>query len=249
MYYISVISQLRKDKNMGNKNTEIRERLISKDVVTQKAFEILNVPYDGKETFHLGMFPLSDEAVDTLENAGFCYESAFNKSEYFIWHTKGEEWKVPQDKVFSINVKLSFTAFGILLIPYIDGYEHAEQSPELARVIFLDNIQNNSDSYSKAVVDGIRSKDSIAPLLLYAMLVRNIISLKELFYGHFANGSEIILNLASSCISPFRGLLDPTQDGSDVLFVSPDDQKKILDVWKNNFGLFYEQIKMFNALI
>lgn len=244
MYYISVISQLRKDKNMGNKNTEIRERLISKDVVTKKAFEILNIPYDGKETFHLGMFPLSQTAINALEDTGFCYESAFNKSEYFIWHPNGEEWKVPEDRKFSIHVKLSFAPFGILLVPFIDGYEHLGGSPELARTIFLDNIQNNS-SYSKAVVDGIRSKDSIAPLLLYAMLMRNIISLKELFYGSFANGSEIILNLASSCISPFRGLLDPTQDGSDVLFVSPDDQKKILDVWKMNFGYFYEDMKFF----
>lgn len=228
---------------MEEKNKEIREKLISREAMARRAFEMCCVPYEGKETFHLGKFLLSEAVIDLIENVGYCYEAAFNKSEHFIWHPSGEEWKVPDDKLFSISARLEFASFGVLIVPFIDGYETLMGSSELARILFLNNLEGRS--YPKAIVEGIQQKNNVAALLLYSILIRGVISLKELFYGTFANGSEMVLNLADSSVSPFRGSLDPTQNDSGVLFVSPEIEKQVLGVWKSDFNSFFADMQFF----
>jgi len=219
---------------------KLRERLLSKEFMLQKAFEFLGFHHSENQ---IGSFYISKEIENEIEEAGFSFQQKFNRNERFIWHPSGEQWEVASDRMISLTVKLVPQPLGIKTIPIV-WFSETKESTQLARII----LKNGSRVPNRGLAESLKiiEDEHVYLPLTYEKLVPGANSLRWIFKSLFLQGNEIVSGIADSSASPFKGPLDPNQEDAQFLFVQTEDNLPILKIWKNQFRTFYDRLQIFN---
>ncbi len=222
---------------------ELRKKLLSKEFMLQKTFELLGFPYSKAGYIDIGSFYVSQETEDEAEEDGFSFQQKFNQNTRFIWHPTGEQWEVSSDRMISLTVKLIPQLLGIKTIPIV-WFSETKESIRLARII----LKNGSKILNRGLRESIQlvEDEQIYLPLAYEKMVPGARSFRWVFRAFFAHGNEIISSIADSSASPFKGPLDPNQDDAQFLFVQTEDNLPILKIWENQFRTFYSRLQIFN---